>query len=134
MTDDEEQGVNQLRLLILQRLAELGERGSAMSGREAARRSGGRVSYGTIANLINGRHTGRITDRIAEGLAAALEVPVADIYEAAGAPRPLGRWSLPERFDRVPIEYRQLAEDLIAALLDSYTQGYEDGRRNARSG
>lgn len=131
MTDSKEPPVNELRVLILRRLAELGERGAPMSGREAARRSGGRVSFGTIANIINGRHTGRITDRIAEGLAAALEVPLADVYEAAGAPRPLGRWSLPERFDRLPIEYRQLSEELIGALLDGYTRGYEDGRRSA---
>lgn len=123
--------MNELRLLVLRRLAALGENGQAMSGREAARRSGGRVSYQTIANIINGSHTGRITDRIAEGLAAALEVPIADIYEAAGTPRPQGRWSLPDRFDRVPLEYRELVQDLIGALLESYSRGYEDGRRHS---
>lgn len=123
--------MNQLRLLILQRLAELGEKGSPMSGREAARRSGGRVSFGTIANIVNGRHSGRITDPIAEGLAAALDVPVDRIYEAAGAPRPQSRWSLPEQFDRVPVEMRQRFEGLVSDWLNAYTEGYEAAWREA---
>lgn len=132
MTDNEEPRVNQLRFLIMRRQAELGEEGAPMSGRELARRSGGRVSFGTIANIVNGRHTGRITDRIAEGLAAALDVPVADIYDAAGAPRPQGRWLLPERFDRLTLEQRRAVEELCAVILDADTQGYDRGRRDAR--
>lgn len=121
--------MNHLRDLVLTRLEELGEPGRPMSARAAARRSHGGVSYDTIYQIVNGKHSGRLTDQTAEGLAAALEVPVARIYDAAGAPRTLGRWMLPERFDRVSIENRRRIEALIAALLEADAEGYERGRR-----
>jgi hypothetical protein len=103
--------VDQLQQLVLTRLAELGEPGTPMSARAAARRSHGRVSYDTLYQIANGKHSGRLTDATAEGIAAALEVPVARVYDAAGAPRPQGRWLPPERFDRLTIEQRRILED-----------------------
>lgn len=123
--------VDQLQHLVLTRLAELGERGKPMSARAAAKRSHGAVSYDTIYQIANGKHTGRLTDSVAEGIAAALEVPVARVYDAAGAPRPNGRWLLPERFDRLNTEQRRLVEELCAALLKADAVGYERARRDA---
>lgn len=123
--------MDQLQHLVLTRLAELGERGKPMSARAAAKRSHGAVSYDTIYQIANGKHTGRLTDSVAEGIAAALEVPVARVYDAAGAPRPSGRWLLPERFDRLNTEQRRLVEELCAALLKADAVGYERARRDA---
>lgn len=131
MTESEEP-VDQLQQLVLTRLAQLGEPGTPMSARAAARRSHGRVSYDTLYQIANGKHSGRLTDATAEGIAAALEVPVSDVYDAAGAPRPQGRWLLPERFDRLTIEQRRLVEEFCGALLDADARGYERGRRDAR--
>ena len=121
--------VDQLQHLVLTRLAELGEPGKPMSARAAARRAHGAVSYDTLYQIANGRHTGRLTDPVAEGIAAALDVPVTRVYDAAGAPRPKGRWLLPERFDRLNTEQRRLVEDLCAALLKADADGYERSRR-----
>lgn len=123
--------VNQLQHLVLTRLAELGTPGKPMSAREAARRSDKRVSYDTLYKIANGKHTGKITKRIAEGIAAGLEVPASRVYDAAGAPRPQGRWLPPERLDRLTIEQRRLLEDMGAALLEADAKGYERGRRDA---
>ena len=122
--------MDQLQHLVLTRLAELGERGKPMSARAAARRAHGAVSYDTLYQIANGRHTGRLTDPVAEGIAAALDVPVARVYDAAGVPRPQGRWLLPERFDRLNTEQRRLVEDLCAALLKADADGFERARRD----
>ena len=130
MTDSGEP-VDHLQQLVLTRLAELGTPGKPLSAREAARRSDGAVSYDTLYTIANGKHSGRLTDPVAEGIAAALEVPVSRVYDAAGAPRPQGRWLLPERFDRVSPQRRQMIEDLISALLEADAEGYERARRDA---
>lgn len=120
--------VDRLQDLILTRLQQLGDRSGPMSAREAARRADGAVSYETIRNLARGvRHRGRITDRVAAGLAKAIDVPVERIYEAAGAPTPGQRWQWPERFDRLNPSERSLVEDVAGAILDAYDRG-----RNAR--
>lgn len=120
---------NPLQHLVQTRLAELGTGGKAMSGREAARRSKGMVSYETVRAIAGGKHSGRVEPQTAEGLAVALEVPVARIYEAAGIPKPQGRWVLPDRFDRMPLEQRRAFEDMMAMVLNAYEDGYQQGRR-----
>lgn len=126
-----EEPVNMLQQLVLRRLADLGEPGRPMSLRAAADRARGLTSHHTLTAIANGEHSGRITDRTAEGIAAALSVPVATVYEAAGAPRPYGRWHWPEKFDRVRPEDRAIIEDLVSALLKAEERGYDRGRREA---
>jgi transcriptional regulator with XRE-family HTH domain len=118
---------NQLRHLVLTRLAELGTPGHPMSARQAAERSGGGVSFHTLYAIANGRHSGRLTGRTAQGIADALEVPVSQVYDAAGVPRPQERWLPPEKLDRLSLEQRRLLEAVGVAMLDAYTKGYEQG-------
>lgn len=119
--------VERLQDLILTRLAELGDEKGPMSAREAARRAEGLVSYESLRNLARGvRHTGRITDRVAEGLSRALQVPVSRVYAAAGIQQPGQRWRLPDRFDRLPIEQRRIVEDVASAILEAYEKGRRD--------
>jgi hypothetical protein len=110
--------VEQLSGLVVRRLIELD-----LSAREAASRSRGRVSYSTIRNIARGTHGGKITDTVAEGLAIALDVPLAAVYEAARVPQPLSRWEWPEKFDRLVPEERRLIEELAAALLRARGRG-----------
>lgn len=126
------ESVNQLQQLVLTRLAELGEPGRPMSIRAAAERARGLTSHHTLTAIANGEHSGRISDRTAEGVAAALAVPVARVYDAAGVPRPHGRWHWPDKFDRVRPEDRVLIEDLASALLKAEERGFDRGRRDAR--
>lgn len=130
MTGSDEEPVNRLQQLVLYRLAELGEPGRPLSARAAAAAARGLISHHTIYAIANGEHSGRITDRVAEGLAAALQVPVTRVYEAAGAPMPRGRWLWPEKFDRVAPEHRVIIEDLASALLEAERRGFERGRRS----
>lgn len=119
--------VNALSDLVLERLAELGTPGSPMSLRQAAARSRGMLSYETMRNISRGEF-GRITDRTAEGLSLALDVPVQQIYDTARVPRPQTRWLLPERFDRLDPAQRRLVEDVASALLESYEKGLRDSQ------
>lgn len=121
--------LERLQELIVTRLRELGDSTGPMSAREAARRAEGLVSYETIRNLARGvRHTGRLTDRVAEGLSKALQVPVTKVYEAAGVPEPGDRWVWPERFSRLTPAQRALVEDVAAALLEAYDKGIRGDR------
>lgn len=123
----EDAGVAGLSKLVLERLRELGDKTGPMGAREAARQADGLVSYETLRNLARGvRHTGRITDRTAEGLSRALQVPLERVYEAAGIPAPQGRWEMPRRFDRLNPTQRALVEDVAAALLEAYDKGRRD--------
>lgn len=133
MSDEGEKALDdELRHLVLRRLGELGTPGRPMSPRTAAERSQGKVSFHTIYAIANGKHTGRLTNRTAQGLAEALEVPVSQVYDAAGAPRTQSRWLLPDRFDRLDLEQRRLMESVMAALLAADAKGYERGRREGR--
>jgi hypothetical protein len=120
---------NDLAALIRRRLEELGDRSGPMSRREAARRSRGKISDFHLGNLINGTaNPAGISNRIAEGIAAAIDVSIDEVFAAAHVARPMSRWVLPERFDRLPEAKRRLVEELAAALLHSYDEG-RDGTR-----
>lgn len=120
--------MDRLQELVLTRLNDLGTAGRPMSARQAALRSAGGVSYDTLYQIANGKHTGRLRDDTARGLADALDVPVERVYEAAGVPRPQTRWQPHERFDRLTTEQRKLLESVGAALLEADRNGYERGR------
>lgn len=113
--------------MILTRLQQLGDKDGPMTAREAARRAEGLVSYETLRNLARGvRHTGRISDRVAQGISLALQVPLAKVYEAAGAQQPGERWEWPERFDRLDPAQRQIVEEVAAGFLEAYEKGRRD--------
>lgn len=106
-----------------------------LTAKELARRTGGAVSYEHVRNLARGqRHSGRLSERVAEGLARALEVPVADVYAAAGAPSPGTPWDWPRRFNRLSPAQRALVEDLAAALLEAEMRAYRQRRDEANNG
>lgn len=120
--------VNELQDLVLRRLDALGDRTGPMSTRAAAERSNGSVSYETLRGIARGTHSGKITDRTAEGISRALDVPVAEVYAAAHVPRPQTRWRWPERFDRLDAAQRRLVEDVAGSLLEAYEKGVRDSR------
>lgn len=113
-----------LQDLVITRLAELG-----ISARTAAKRSRGGVSYDTLYAIARGEHSGQLADRTAQGIADALDVPLGQVYDAAGIPRRQTRWLPPERFDRLTSAQRKLLEEMAAALLDADRRGYERGVR-----
>lgn len=117
-----------LKELVVTRLIELGDQGDPLPASAAAAKSRGLVSAETIRLIGRGKHGGKVSDRIAEGLAMALDVPLAEVYRVAGVPRPGTRWQWPERFDRLGPRQRELVEDVAAAMLEAYEQGRRDGR------
>lgn len=124
---DSDQPAETLQDLVLTRLAERGDGKTSMSAREAVRGAEDLVSYETIRIIARGLHNGGITDRVAEGLSRALQVPVARVYAAAGLPQPGDRWEFPPRFSRLDPGQRVLVESVAAALLDAF----EKGRKSA---
>ena len=117
---------NELQELVARRRAALGAPGQPLSYKQAALRSRGLVSHEQIRKIELGQHGGNISDRIADGLAMALEVPVAEVYRAANTPRPAGRWHWPARFDRLPDGDRRLVEDVANGLLSAYERGLRE--------
>lgn len=109
--------MDELRELVIRRRIELGTAEHPMAFKQLALRSGGRISHEIIRQIEMGRHSGRMSDEKVEGLALALGVPAARVYEAAKVPRPGTRWRWPDRFDRLPEEDRRLVEALAAKLL-----------------
>lgn len=101
-----------LQRLVQDRADELG----ITSTRELTRRAKGTVSYETVRRILTGKHSGRLTDEIAEGLAAALSLPVARIREVAELAPTLGPWYWPPRFEVLDAEERRLLEGLASKL------------------
>lgn len=118
--------MNELQDLVLRRLAELGDPGQPLSLRRAAERSRGLVSYEILRQITRGEHSGNITDRTAEGIAQAIDVPARVVYAAARVARPVGRWQWPERFDRLTLPQRRIVEAVAAGFLEAYEQGLRD--------
>jgi len=123
-----------LQDLIITRLAELGDKSGPMSAREAVAAAESLVSYETLRALARGVHSGRITDRVAEGLARALRVPVSRVYAAAGVPAPQGDWAWPKRFERLSAAQRQVVEDVAGAILEAYEKGVRAGGQRTNRG
>lgn len=128
MTEGRRPKVETLQDLVLHRLHALGDSAGPLSARAAAEKSRGKVSFGTLRLIARGQHMGGISDRVAEGLAEALDVPLAEVYRVAGLQRPGARWEWPSRFDRLDAAQRRLVEDLAGALLEAYDKGRRDAR------
>lgn len=110
-----------LRELVVSRLIELDTTAKA-----AARSANGAVSYETLRNIIRGVHGGRLSDTTAHGIAKAIQVPVARVYEAAGLPTPSGPWEWPKKFERLDPGERRLVEDVAAGLLGAREKGRQE--------
>ena len=117
-----------LQDLAIRRLTELGDEAGPLGVRTAAERTRGLISYENLRKIVRGNHGGRISDRTAEGLALALDVPASHIYRAAGVPRPPSKFVVPQRLDRLTAAQRQLLLDIGSALLDAYDRGRRDAR------
>lgn len=129
MSESRRPGVQGLAELIGNRMYTLGGDHGPLSLRNVVQRSGDRLSPETLRRIVRGEHQGNISDRVAEGLAVALEVPITRIYEAAGLPQPSRRWDWPAKFDRLSIGERAIVEDVARGFLQAYERGRRDASR-----
>ncbi|MCL8026352.1 hypothetical protein [Nocardioides bruguierae] len=127
-----------LQDLMERRLREMGHRrgrGESISLREAYQRvldarnrdeleaaetgvplnQAGPPTYEVFRRIRNG-HT-RITDTTASALATMLDVPLSDVYRAAGIAPRLGRFELPTRADRLDQDQRKVVLSVVDAIL-----------------
>lgn len=132
-----------LQELVDRRLTELGSGRGPMSTRQAAARSGGKVSYETLRLIKIGQHSGSISQEVAEGIAEALEVPVTDVLTLAGRRIPQGPFVLPRRAETLTKSERAVVLSVVDAILDAAAQEREseeglravaDGGRQAGGG
>jgi hypothetical protein len=114
-----------LQELVDRRLTELGGTRGAMSTRQAAARSGGKVSYETLRLIKIGQHSGSISQEVAEGIAEALEVPVTDVLRLAGRRIPQGPFVLPRRAETLTKSERSVVLSVVDAILDAAAQERE---------
>jgi hypothetical protein len=120
---EERRDVTTLQEFVLQRLYDLGDQRGPLSIKAAMEKSRGAVSYETLRRITRGLHNGGVSDRVAEGLALALDVSAAEVYRVAGIQRPGSRWAWPAKFDRLNGAQRRLVEEMAAALLEAYDRG-----------
>lgn len=111
-----------LQELVDRRLSELGGARGAMSTRQAAARSSGKVSYETLRLIKIGQHSGSISQEVAEGIAEALEVPVTQVLRLAGRRIPQGPFVLPRRADTLTKNERAVVLSVVDAILDAAAQ------------
>src|SRR3954454_3732809 len=114
--------VSDLQQLVESRLRELGNARGPLSTRQAAARAGGKVSYETLRLIRTGRHSGSISQDVAEGLALALDVPWAGVLAVAGRRIPQGPFVLPKRAEALTKSERGVVLSVVDAILDAAAQ------------
>lgn len=122
-----------LQQLVDRRLRELGDHRGPMSTRRAAAQSGGRVSYETLRLLKIGRHSGAITHEVAEGLALALDLPIATVLQVAGQRIPLGPFVLPARAETLTKSERAVVLSVVDAILQAAEHDRSETELSLRS-
>lgn len=80
------------------------------------------MSYETLRLLKIGRHSGAITHEVAEGLALALDLPVATVLQVAGQRIPLGPFELPARAETLTKAERAVVLSVVDAILQAADQ------------
>lgn len=124
-----------LQQLLERRLREMGKRrgrGESISLREAWVRlpevDGKRaVSYETVRRIRENGHSA-ISEETAAALATMFNVPLGDVLRAAGQRRPLGRFELPKRADRLDEQERAVVVSVVDAILGAGEPGRKGGR------
>lgn len=91
------------------------------------------VSYETLRLLKLGRHSGAITHEVAEGLALALDLPVATVLQVAGQRIPLGPFELPARAETLTKAERAAVLAVVDAILQAAEQDRSDTELSLRS-
>ena len=114
--------VSDLQQLVESRLRELGDHRGPLSTRQAAARAGGKVSYETLRLIRTGRHSGSISQDVAEGLALALDVPLTRVLAVAGRRIPQGPFVLPKRAEALTKSERSVVLSVVDAILDAAAQ------------
>lgn len=114
--------VSDLQQLVESRLREMGDHRGPLSTRQAAARAGGKVSYETLRLIRTGRHSGSISQDVAEGLALALDVPLTRVLAVAGRRIPQGPFVLPKRAEALTKSERNVVLSVVDAILDAAGQ------------
>lgn len=95
-----------------------------------AERRGHRINYSTVSKYMNGTH-GEPEEPTLQALAAALQVPLSVLRDAAGLPRDEGPFSLPAEAARLTRRQREAVLAVVGAFLDSGDEKEGDGDGNA---
>jgi transcriptional regulator with XRE-family HTH domain len=113
-----------LQALVLRRAKEIGGREGELSNRALARRNGADLSHTLISQIINGEYANRAPDqRVLDGLAKALEVPLETVESAAGAPPSYGPFKLPDDAARLTPAQRKAVRHVVQVMIDSNEAG-----------
>lgn len=121
------QGPTSLAELVTAQMHKLGGPSGPLSLRNVVDRSRGRLGVENLRRIARGEHQGNFSDKVAEGLSIALEIPLAEVYRVAGLPQPKSRWDWPSKYDRLSLAQRAIVEDVAGGFL----MAYEEGRRDA---
>lgn len=89
-----------------------------MSTRALEDAARGKVSRGVFQKIMAGEYDAKIGQRIIDGLAEALQVPVREVERAAGAPPSYGPFQLTEDAARLTPAQRRAVKHVVEAMLE----------------
>jgi hypothetical protein len=124
-----EPGPSSLAEAVTSQMLKLGGADGPLSLRNVVARSRGRLSTENLRRIARGEHQGNFSDRVAEGLSIALEIPLAEVYRLAGLPQPKTRWVWDAKYDRLTLAQRAIVEDVASGFLMAYEQGRRDAAK-----
>src|SRR5689334_9795392 len=107
-----------LQELVVRRARELGGREGPMSVRALEVAANGKVSRGVFQKIMAGEYDAKVGQRIIDGLAEALQVPVRVVERAAGAPPSFGPFQLTEDAARLTPSQRRAVKHVVEAMLE----------------
>ncbi|QCR53245.1 hypothetical protein C1N80_06370 [Brachybacterium sp. SGAir0954] len=77
------------------------------------------LSYATVDRILAGKYESRPQRNTIEALAVLSELPLEEVYEAAGIPLPMAPFSeqVPEGADRLTVDQRRVVLDVIRGFV-----------------
>lgn len=107
-----------LQALVLRRAREIGGREGPLSTRQLESAAGGKVSRTVFQQIMAGEYDAKIGQRTINGLSDALQVPIPQVEQAAGAPPSFGPFQLPDEAARLTPAQRRAVKQVVDAMLD----------------
>ena len=111
--------VESLQALVVRRAEEIGGREGPLSVRQLEDRSLGKVSRGVFQQIMAGTYDAKVGQRVLDGLAAALDVPLSVVERSAGAPPSFGPFVLSEDAARLTPAQRKAVKHVVQVMVDA---------------
>lgn len=107
-----------LQELVLRKAREIGGREGVLSTRQLEAAAGGAPTRGVFQAIMAGTYKARPSVETIEGIARAIQEPVAAVERAAGAPPSYGPFDLGKDAQRLTPKQRVAVMSVVTAMLE----------------